>query len=109
MSKESSACLSFLRKRLMWLSIVLDVYLIVIGGIHQSVAAFNHTGPGGERLKDDEFRDRKRDRLVLPGAGVAFRIHPELASLQHLGGIGFLRHRAVLAAMAPQHDLYALH
>ena len=35
---------------------VIDVYLIVVGCIHQGVAAFNHTGPGGERLKDDEFR-----------------------------------------------------
>jgi hypothetical protein len=24
----------------------------------QGVAAFNHTRPSGERLKDDEFRDR---------------------------------------------------
>src|SRR5215831_567922 len=88
---------------------VIDVYLIVIGGIHQGVAAFNYTRPGGERLKDDEFRDRKRDRLVLPGAGVALRIHSELASLQHLGGIGFLRHRTVLGAIAPEHDLDVLH
>src|SRR5215831_7984954 len=50
---------------------VIDVYLVVIGGIHQRVAAFNHTGPDGERLKDDEFRDRKRDRLVLASSTAA--------------------------------------
>jgi hypothetical protein len=55
------------------------------------------------------LRKRLRDRLILPGAGVALWIDPKLAALQHLGGIGFLGRGAVRAAGAAQHDLDVLH
>ena len=51
------------------------------------------TTPGRlrERLQDQELGDGERDRLVLPGAGVALRVHAQLAALEHLGGVGLLR------------------
>src|SRR5215468_4554684 len=77
---------------------VVDVHLIVVGGIHQGVATFDHTGSRGKRLQDQELRDRKGDRLVLPGAGVPFGVHAEGTALQHLSRIGLFGYRAVLAA-----------
>src|SRR6516164_8867247 len=54
---------------------IVHIDLVVVGGIHQRVAALDHAGPAGERLQDQELGDRERHRLVLPGAGVAFRVH----------------------------------
>src|SRR5262245_33082678 len=50
---------------------VIHVDLVVIGRVHQRVAALNHAGPGGERLKDKELGDGQRYGFALPGAGVA--------------------------------------
>src|SRR5689334_6011762 len=55
---------------------VVDIDLVVIGRVHQRVAALHHARPRRQRLEDQEFRHGQRDRLVLPGAGVALRIHP---------------------------------
>src|SRR5277367_2664637 len=38
---------------------IIDIDLIVVGGIHQCVAALDDTGPGRERLQDQEFGDRQ--------------------------------------------------
>src|SRR5215204_1341837 len=73
---------------------VVDIDLIVVSRIHESVAAFHHTGAARQRLQDQEFGDGKRDRLVLPGAGVALRVHTQQSAFQHLGGISFLRRGA---------------
>ena len=86
---------------------VVDIDLVVIGRVHQRVAAFHHAGAGGERLQDEELGDRQGDRLVLPGAGMALRIHAQQAALEHLG-VGFLRRRGVLRRGAAQHRLHAL-
>src|SRR5215471_8343852 len=75
---------------------VVNVDLIVIGRVHQRVAALDHAGPARQRLQDQELGDRERDRLVLPGAGVALRIHAQEAALKHLGRVGLLRRGAVL-------------
>src|ERR1700736_3715877 len=56
---------------------VIDIDLIVISRIHQGVAAFYHAGTGGQGLQDQKFGHRQRDRLVLPGAGMTFRVHPQ--------------------------------
>ena len=69
---------------------VVDIDLVVVGGIHQRVAAFHHAGAGGQRLQDQEFGDGQRDRLVLPGAGVPLRVHAQLAALERLD-VGLLR------------------
>src|SRR4029079_10468691 len=79
---------------------VIDVDLVVVGGIHQRIAALDHAGPACERLQDQELGDRQRDRLVLPGAGMALRVHAQQAALQHLGGVGLLRSAAVLGCRA---------
>src|ERR1700761_4464341 len=69
---------------------VVDIDLVVIGRIHQRVAALHHAGTGRERLQDQEFGDGQGHRLVLPGASVALGIHPEQAAVERLGVI-FLR------------------
>jgi hypothetical protein len=69
---------------------VVDIDLIVIGRIHQRVAAFHDAGALRQRLQDQELGDGQRDRLALPGAGVALRVHAQQAALQRLG-VGFLR------------------
>src|SRR5580704_13777519 len=63
---------------------IIDINLIIVSGIHQGVAAFDHTGTHGERLHDEEFGDSERDRFVLSGAHVALRVDAELAALKHL-------------------------
>src|ERR1700719_1187049 len=72
---------------------VVDIDLIVIGRIHQSVAAFHHAGPAGQRLQNQKFGDGQRYRLVLPGAGVALGIHAQEPALKHFA-VGFLRRDA---------------
>src|SRR5229473_8593232 len=54
---------------------IVDIDLIVIGSVHQGVAALHHAGARGQRLQDQELGDGERNRLVLPGAGVALGIH----------------------------------
>jgi hypothetical protein len=46
---------------------IIDINLIIVGGIHQSVAAFEHTGTRGERRQDQEFGDGEPDRFVSAG------------------------------------------
>src|SRR5712691_4064463 len=87
---------------------VVDIDLVVVGGVHQGVAALDHAGAARERLQDEELGDRERDRLVLPRAGVALGIHAQEPALEHLGGIGLLRRRAVLRRGPAQDRLDAL-
>src|SRR3984893_16178842 len=53
---------------------IVDIDLIVIGRIHQGIAAFDYAGPAGQRLQNEKFGDGEGYRLVLPGAGVALGI-----------------------------------
>src|SRR6202163_1389760 len=68
---------------------IVDIDLVVIGRVHQGVAAFHDAGARGQRLQDQKFRDRQRHRLVLPSAGVSLRVHAQEPAVQRLG-IGFL-------------------
>ena len=63
---------------------VVHIDLLVIGGIHQRIAAFDHARTLRQRMQDQEFRDGERHRLPLPGAGVALLIHHKLPALQRL-------------------------
>ncbi len=83
---------------------VVNIDLIVIGRVHQGVAALDHARPGRQRLKDEEFGDRQHHRLALPGAGVALGIHLELAALQDLG-LGLLLRGGFLRTGAAQDRL----
>src|SRR6202035_2809626 len=60
---------------------VVDIDLIIIGRIHQRVAAFDNAGTAGQRLQNEKFGDGERHRLVLPGAGVALRVHAKKPAL----------------------------
>jgi len=40
---------------------IIYINLIIVGGIHQGVAAFDHAGTRGERLQDHELGDGQRD------------------------------------------------
>src|ERR1700731_3678609 len=54
---------------------VVDIDLIIIGRIHQGVAALDDSGPRCESLEDQEFGDSQGHLVILPGAGVPFRVH----------------------------------
>ena len=64
---------------------VVDIDLIVVGRVHQGVAALHDAGALRQRLQDQELGHGQRHGLALPGAGVALRVHGELAALQRLG------------------------
>src|SRR3954469_2506925 len=63
---------------------VVDVYLLIIGRIHQRVTALHDAGALGQRMQDQELGHRQRHRLALPGAGVTLLVHHQLAALQRL-------------------------
>ena len=78
---------------------VVHIDLVVIGRIHQGVAALHHARAGGQRLQDQELGDGQGHRLALPGAGMALGVHLELAALQGLR-VGFLGGALVLGSEA---------
>src|ERR1700739_1282780 len=55
-----------------------DIDLVVVGRIHESVAALDHPGPGRQCLQDQKLSDRKGHRFGLPCTEVPFWIHPQL-------------------------------
>src|SRR5690606_7566544 len=61
---------------------VVNIDLLVIGRIHQSIAALHHAGTLCKGMKNKELCDRQRDGLAFPGAGVTLLIHDQLATLQ---------------------------
>jgi hypothetical protein len=64
---------------------VIDIDLIVIGRIHERVAAFNNTWPLRQRLQNEKLRHCERDLLPVPNASVPLWIELELAALNDLG------------------------
>jgi hypothetical protein len=54
---------------------VVHIHLIVVGCIHQGVAAFHHSRPARERPQDEKLGDGERDQLVFPGAGMPLLVH----------------------------------
>src|SRR5690606_16926950 len=64
---------------------VVDIDLFVIGRIHQRVAALDHAGPLGKRMKNEEFGHGQGDRLASPGAGMPLLVHQQLATLERAG------------------------
>src|SRR5690606_13096326 len=47
---------------------VVDIDLIVIGRVHELIAALHVAGALGQRLKDEKFRHREPHRFALPSA-----------------------------------------
>ena len=64
---------------------IIDIDLIVIGGIHQGIAAFDNAGALGKGLQNQKFSHSQNDRLAVPSAGMAVRIHGKLAALDDFG------------------------
>src|SRR5690606_35153950 len=65
---------------------VVDVDLVVVGGVHQVVAALHEAGPLGQRLKQQELGHGQLHGLAVPGALVARRVHGQLAAADGLVG-----------------------
>jgi hypothetical protein len=84
---------------------VVDIDLVVIGRIHQRIPALDHARARRQRLQDQELGDGERHRLVLPRAGMAFRVHPQEPAFEHLRGVGFLRCGRILDRGPAQHRL----
>src|ERR1700761_7777427 len=59
---------------------IVDIDLIVIGCVHQTVAALHKARPLRERLQDKELGDRETNLLAIPGAFMTLRIERELAA-----------------------------
>src|SRR5476651_2237019 len=58
---------------------VVDIDLIVVGRVHQVVAALHEAWPLGQRLQEQEFGHGQLYRLAFPQAVVARRIQRQLA------------------------------
>src|SRR6056297_1195532 len=69
---------------------VIDIYLIVIGDVHQLIARLHETGALGEGLQQQELGDRQRDVLPLPLHGVAQRVHRQVSAHHDLGILDIL-------------------
>src|SRR5205085_12579276 len=87
---------------------IIDIDLIVVGGVHQRIAAFHHARARRQCLQDQKFRDCQRYRLVLPGAGMTLGIHAQQSTVERLG-VGFLWYGSgIFWRRAAQHGLHAL-
>src|SRR5882757_2513139 len=60
---------------------VVDIDLIVVGRVHQVVAALHEAGPLRQRLQEQELGHRQLHGLALPQAVVAGRVEGQLAPL----------------------------
>src|SRR5438477_13029499 len=64
---------------------VVDIDLVVVGRIHQGIAALHHAGALSQGVQDQELGDGEHHLLALPGAGVALRVHAQQPAVQDLG------------------------
>ncbi len=87
---------------------VVDIDLLIISRIHQRITAFHHARPLCQRMQDEELGDGQYHRLALPGAGVAFLIHHELAALERAGLLRRGFGRGLAGAGAAQDGAHAL-
>src|SRR5690606_6664058 len=86
---------------------VVDIDLIVIGSVHQLIAAFDVAGTLRERLQDKKLGDCEANLFALPSTGVAVRIKREFAANDRLLVICRLPARRARAG-APQQRLHPL-
>jgi hypothetical protein len=85
---------------------IIDIDLVIVGRIHQGIAAFDDARTAGERLQNQEFGHRQGDVGALPGARMTFRIYAELAALERFA-LRFFVHGALLGCRAAQQYLDA--
>src|SRR6185369_2434605 len=79
---------------------IVDIDLIVVGGVHQVVAAFHESRPLRQGLQKQELGDRQLHRLAFPQAIVTCGIKSELAALDGPRGLRARRGRRLLALHA---------
>src|SRR6201996_2213008 len=65
---------------------VVDIDLVVVGGVHQIIAALHEAGPLGQGLQQQKFRHRQLHRPVVPQAVVAGGGERQPAALDGPGG-----------------------
>ena len=61
---------------------VIDIDLLVIGGVHQCVAALDHAGALRQRMQDQEFRDPETGELLNRAA-----LNADLEKIEKPAGI----------------------
>src|SRR3954464_14207365 len=59
---------------------IVDIDVVLIGDVHQLVARFDHAGPLGERLQDQEFGHRQSHIVAVPADPMPRRIHDQAAA-----------------------------
>ena len=64
---------------------VVNIYLIVIGGVHERVSAFHHAGTLGQCMQDQKLCNGQHHWIAAPSACVTFWVHGQRATLQNLG------------------------
>src|SRR5215469_5219159 len=60
---------------------VIDANLVVVGDVHQRVAALDHPRTADQRLHDLEFGDRQYHGPAFPSAQMAVRVEADVAAL----------------------------
>ena len=73
---------------------VINIDLIIIGHIHQLVAAFHKPRTLCERLQQQELCHRERDVFAFPGNGMTQRVHFEVTTVHDFGFFCFGDHFA---------------
>jgi hypothetical protein len=86
---------------------VVDIDLVVVGRVHQVVAALHKSRPLGQRLQEQELGDGQLHRLAVPQAVVAGGIEGELAPLN--GPRAALRRRRARRGLLAVHAGPAQH
>ena len=80
---------------------VVDVDVLAVRRVDQLVAAFHHAGTRGQRLDQQELRDRQLDVVALPRALVLGLVQHQVAARHHPAGRG-ARPLCLAGLVAPQ-------
>ena len=64
---------------------VVDIDVVLIGGVHELVAVLHHAGPCSKGFQDQEFGDGQRHILAVPFHPVAGRVHLQPTAHDRVG------------------------
>src|SRR5262249_3224850 len=85
---------------------VVDVDLVLVGGIHQRVAALYYARTSRQRLEQAKLCYRQPHLLPLPLAAMALRVHAQITALHHVDSN--LAASAIERANPAQHGAHPL-